>query len=343
MEFPTINTHHPSASLSPLPQSPERSFISPLPPSPYSARHWSRSRSVLSLLPPSPVRCGRPSSLNLLTQFADVAPSQADLPRPIPAESAVPHSETVVPSPGPTSDDAQSTFHVSEGSPFSPRGIVPSPSAQPLLVSQCVLEKSSQMAPVPSAEIALVARSLPSWSGTDTHVGMTSVPKTLTPDIAVTQPGEGKGRDNTAALVVLGKRGRKAGCNSRAEASLSPPKRSRAVRHQAERNPLNVSTVENSPPQCPAPLNVVAEAPPVSIAQRQLNKAMQCPLPLPQWLVAAMTEVQAMYLHCSATAGYYNNQKKKRKDRLMVPIQRNGCQDPVNCKFNGSSDTEKRA
>ena len=107
---------------------------------------------------------------------------------------------------------------MSEGSPFSPRGIVPSPSAQPLLVSQCVLEKSSQMEPVPSAEIALVARSLPSWSGTDTHVGMTAVPKTLTPDIAVTQPGEGKGRDNTAALVnsgtVLGKRRRKAGCNS---------------------------------------------------------------------------------------------------------------------------------
>ena len=177
-----INTHHPSASsrvLSPLPQSPtnaERSFISPLPPSPYSARHRSRSRSILSPLPPSPVRCGRPSSLNLLTQFADVAPSQADLPRPIPAESAVPHSETVVPSPGPTSDDAQSTFHVSEGSPFSP----PSPSAHPLLASQCVLEKSSQMAPVPSAEIALVARSLPSWSDIDAQVGTTSCVKTVT-------------------------------------------------------------------------------------------------------------------------------------------------------------------
>ena len=691
----------PPRALSPLPSSPTQPNRSPTN-SPINAHHAS-ARSPLSPLPPSPVRCGRPSSLNLLTQFADVAPSQMTL-------------------------------------------------------------EGSQMEPVPTTESALVAQPSLSWTGADAKGGaalcvttISSVPKMLTPDIVATQPGEGKGRDNTSAVVnsgttILGKRERKAGCNSRAEASSCPPKcwnlrssrqraemsaspycsldhprrereeeveaevsfdtllqhartketlaragkeqraeeqaerirelkfnamLARAVRHQAERNgvtnartrskaakrqdrrsreqslvssassntgisnsgtaplnwrafrtveslpsqltdvvtpldmsvpdgeeswpphsstsapnmshhprsrsltplgslcpnpphavlpstdgkssppqsptplnvsaeeysppqspaplnvvaeeysppqsptPLNVSAEEYSPPQSPAPLNVVAEeysppqsptpltvvensppqspapplnmdcspsrlaivtsidgsvgygepipssstrptvvsteivsgtrapgavgygvsssaavglcslvgggagggetaslredrqvkssghhqtlsgvpcpawkgvgggdnsdgtappatlpssskelsranlksaspvipthrktlptpvtqhhqahhqAPPVSIAQRQLNKAMQCPLPLPQWLVAAMTEVQAMYLHCSATAGYYN-QKKKRKDRLMVPIQRNGCQDPVNCKFNGSSDT----
>ena len=48
----------------------------------------------------------------------------------------------------------------------------------------------------------------------------------------------------------------------------------------------------------------------IPLAQRELNVCMQSPLPLPQWLVAAMTRVQAKQEHCTASGMALG--KKKR-------------------------------
>ena len=48
----------------------------------------------------------------------------------------------------------------------------------------------------------------------------------------------------------------------------------------------------------------------VSLAQRQLTVCMQCPLPLPPWLVAAMTRSQSKHEHCAASGVGLSRKKR---------------------------------
>lgn len=48
----------------------------------------------------------------------------------------------------------------------------------------------------------------------------------------------------------------------------------------------------------------------VSLAQRQLTICMQCPLPLPPWLVAAMTRSQSKHEHCAASGVGLSRKKR---------------------------------
>ena len=51
--------------------------------------------------------------------------------------------------------------------------------------------------------------------------------------------------------------------------------------------------------------------PGISIAQQALTLCMKSPLPLPHWLVAAMTRVQSKHEHCSASGAGLSKKKKK--------------------------------
>ena len=85
-----------------------------------------------------------------------------------------------------------------------------------------------------------------------------------------------------------------------------------------------------TPPIHPDPSPHAPETRPLPLAQQQLNKAMQCPLPLPCWLVSGMTQVQGMYQHCSAAS---HHQAKKKGAGPNTPIFKQPKQNPQNCKL----------
>ena len=84
------------------------------------------------------------------------------------------------------------------------------------------------------------------------------------------------------------------------------------------------------PPSAPS----LAPSPELSVAQRSLCASMQCPLPLPLWLVSAMTEVQSMEEHC--VLKHWGKKKKRRGPRIngvmTEPVFRRPHQQPQYCK-----------
>ena len=63
----------------------------------------------------------------------------------------------------------------------------------------------------------------------------------------------------------------------------------------------------------------------LSPAQQQLNVCMQCHLPLPEWLVSAMTKVQLMHQHCSAS-GRGVGKKKRSNSKYYKKIHNLPCE-----------------
>ena len=91
--------------------------------------------------------------------------------------------------------------------------------------------------------------------------------------------------------------------------------------------PLSSSCPNPSPPSSSSSSS---SSPELSVAQQSLVVAMQCPLPLPLWLVSAMTEVQSKTEHCAASGRHF---AKKKGGNKKGPISRLPAQNPLNCEW----------
>ena len=190
-------------------------------------------------------------------------------------------------------------------------GSLPVTDTPPAAASGVQSKKSSVTLPKDDATPSLVQEAKEGvavpWAG---FVGGDGVGVASGKQVRQTDGATGQEEDKTPAGSPQNARDKRPGATQQIIGDLQLPFSPSTSQHTAPPQPLPQPSAPVFSPTSPASLSTP------SLVQQQLMVCMQCPLPLPPWLVNAMSKVQSCGTHNPAPSNMLKN--KKRGNRKLM-------------------------